>query len=42
MMILDVNTEMAWSSSDEAVATVNEKGVVTALALGNTVITVKV
>ncbi|WP_124067967.1 kelch repeat-containing protein [Clostridium sp. E02] len=38
---LNVNTEMAWSSSDEAVATVNEKGIVTALAPGNTVITVK-
>ena len=38
---LNVNTEMVWSSSDEAVATVNEKGIVTALAPGNTVITVK-
>ncbi|WP_077612121.1 Ig-like domain-containing protein [Clostridium sp. Marseille-P2415] len=38
---LDVNTEMAWTSSDETVATVNGKGVVTALAPGNTVITVK-
>ncbi len=32
---------MTWTSSDNTVATVNEKGVVTALAPGNTVITVK-
>jgi len=38
---LSVNTQMAWSSSDESVATVNEKGIVTALAPGNTIITVK-
>nr|WP_314459020.1 Ig-like domain-containing protein [uncultured Clostridium sp.] len=38
---LNVNTQMAWSSSDPTVATVNEKGIVTALAPGNTVITVK-
>jgi len=38
---LDVNTEMAWSSSDQTVATVNEKGIVTAMSAGNTVITVK-
>jgi len=38
---INVNTQMAWSSSDPTVATVNEKGIVTALATGNTVITVK-
>ncbi|MFW6678782.1 kelch repeat-containing protein [Lacrimispora sp. AGF001] len=38
---LNVNTQMAWTSSDPTVATVNEKGIVTALAPGNTVITVK-
>ena len=38
---LNVNTQMSWSSSDPTVATVNEKGIVTALAPGNTVITVK-
>ena len=38
---LNINTQMAWSSSDNTVATVNEKGIVTALATGNTVITVK-
>ncbi len=38
---LDVNTQMAWTSSEPTVATVNEKGIVTALAPGNTVITVK-
>ena len=38
---LNVNTQMAWSSSEPTVATVNEKGIVTALAPGNTVITVK-
>ena len=38
---LNINTQMAWSSSDPTVATVNEKGIVTALAPGNTVITVK-
>jgi len=38
---LSVNTQMSWSSSDPTVATVNEKGIVTALATGNTVITVK-
>jgi len=38
---LNVNTQMAWSSSDPTVATVNEKGIVTALSTGNTVITVK-
>ncbi len=38
---LDVNTQMGWSSSDNTVATVNEKGIVTALATGNTVISVK-
>jgi len=38
---INVNTQMAWSSSDQTVATVNEKGIVTALATGNTVITVK-
>ena len=38
---LNVNTQMAWTSSEPTVATVNEKGIVTALAPGNTVITVK-
>lgn len=38
---LDVNAQMSWSSSEPTVATVNEKGIVTALAPGNTVITVK-
>ncbi len=38
---LNVNAQMSWSSSDPTVATVNEKGIVTALAPGNTVITVK-
>lgn len=38
---LNVNTQMSWSSSDPTVATVNEKGMVTALAPGNTIITVK-
>ena len=38
---LNVNTQMVWESSDKTVATVNEKGIVTALAPGNTVITVK-
>nr|WP_288827436.1 Ig-like domain-containing protein [uncultured Clostridium sp.] len=38
---LNVNTQMSWSSSDPTVATVNEKGIVTALAPGNTIITVK-
>ena len=38
---LNINTQMSWSSSDPTVATVNEKGIVTALAPGNTVITVK-
>lgn len=38
---LNVNTQMSWSSSAPTVATVNEKGIVTALAPGNTVITVK-
>ncbi|RFZ76769.1 hypothetical protein DS742_21995 [Lacrimispora amygdalina] len=38
---LNVNTQMSWSSSEPTVATVNEKGIVTALAPGNTVITVK-
>jgi len=38
---LNVNTQMAWTSSDQTVATVNEKGIVTALAPGNTVVTVK-
>lgn len=38
---LAINTNMTWTSSDNTVATVNEKGVVTALAPGNTVITVK-
>lgn len=38
---LNVNTQMAWTSSDQTVATVNEKGIVTALAPGNTIITVK-
>lgn len=38
---LGINTNMSWSSSDNTVATVNEKGIVTALAPGNTVITVK-
>lgn len=38
---LNINTQMVWSSSVETVATVNEKGVVTAVAPGNTVITVK-
>lgn len=38
---LAINTNMIWTSSDNTVATVNEKGVVTALAPGNTVITVK-
>jgi hypothetical protein len=38
---LAINTNMNWTSSDNTVATVNEKGVVTALAPGNTVITVK-
>ncbi|WMJ88882.1 Ig-like domain-containing protein [Anaerocolumna sp. MB42-C2] len=37
---LDVNTEMIWTSSDNAVATVDGNGVVTALKPGNTVITV--
>ncbi|MGB8451833.1 MAG: Ig-like domain-containing protein [Anaerocolumna sp.] len=37
---LDVNTEMTWSSSDNTVAAVDGYGVVTALAPGNTVITV--
>lgn len=38
---LNVNTQMAWTSSDQTVATVNEKGIVTAIAPGNTIITVK-
>ena len=38
---LNVNTQMAWTSSDQTVATVDGKGIVTALAPGNTVITVK-
>ncbi len=38
---LNVNTQMAWTSSEPTVATVSEKGIVTALAPGNTVITVK-
>lgn len=38
---LNINTQMSWSSSDPTVATVNEKGIVTALAPGNTIITVK-
>ena len=38
---LNVNTQMSWTSSEPTVATVNEKGIVTALAPGNTVITVK-
>ena len=38
---LNVNTQMAWTSSEPTVAIVNEKGIVTALAPGNTVITVK-
>jgi hypothetical protein len=38
---LAINTNMTWTSSDNTVAIVNEKGVVTALAPGNTVITVK-
>ena len=38
---LNINTQMSWSSSEATVATVNEKGIVTALAPGNTVITVK-
>ena len=38
---LGVNTEMVWTSSDDTVATVNGNGIVTALAPGNTVITVK-
>lgn len=38
---LNVNKNMSWSTSDSAVATVNEKGVVTALSPGNTIITVK-
>jgi hypothetical protein len=38
---LNVNTEMAWSSSNENVAKVSGKGIVAALSPGNTVITVK-
>lgn len=38
---LNINTQMMWSSSEPTVATVNEKGIVTALVPGNTVITVK-
>ena len=38
---LNINTQMSWSSSEPTVATVNEKGIVTALAPGNTIITVK-
>jgi hypothetical protein len=37
---LDVNTEMTWTSSDNAVAIVDGNGAVTALTPGNTVITV--
>lgn len=35
------NKTLEWSSSDESVATVDENGLVTAIAAGNTVITVK-
>lgn len=38
---LEENTKLIWTTSDSSVAIVNQNGVVTALAPGNTVITVK-
>ena len=36
----NINTDLVWTSSNESVATVNEKGEITTLSVGQTVITV--